>query len=295
MVTPFTADGEIDYDALDALVDWYIGRRVAGLFAVCQSSEMFHLSLAERVSLAAACVRAAAGRVPVIASGHVSEALDDQIDEVKRIADTGVQAVVLISNRLAREYEDDEVFLRRLDRLVAALPDDLLLGFYECPFPYKRLISSRVMRYGVESGRFGFLKDTSCNLDDMREKIGIASGSNFKLFNANAATLLESLRCGAAGYSGVMANFHPDLYVDLVENHRSDPEHAARLQGFLGLASVIERQYYPVNAKYALSLEGLPMTTASRTRDPNGLTDAMKLEVQQMATVAGGYRAKPPA
>ena len=295
MITPFTAGGEIDYDALGALVDWYVGSGAAGLFAVCQSSEMFHLSLCERVRLSKECVRAAAGRVPVIASGHVSNALDDQIDEVRRIADTGVQAVVLISNRLAREYEDDEVFLRRLDRLVSALPDDVLLGFYECPFPYKRLVSPAVMRYGVESGRFGFLKDTSCSLDDMRQKIRIASGSTFKLFNANAATLLESLRCGAAGYSGVMANFHPDLYVDLVANHRSNPKHAERLQAFLGLASVIERQYYPVNAKYALSMEGLPLSTASRTRDPNGLTDAMKMEVQQLAAVAGAYRATPTA
>ena len=290
MITPFAADGAIDYDALGALVDWYIGNGVTGLFAVCQSSEMFHLSLSERVSLSQACVRAAAGRVPVIASGHVSYALDDQIDEVRRIADTGVHAVVLISNRLAREYEDDEVFLRRLDRLVSALPDDLLLGFYECPFPYKRLVSPAVMRYGVESGRFGFLKDTSCSLPNMREKIRIASGSTFKLFNANAASLLESLRSGAAGYSGVMANFHPDLYVDLVANHRSNPERGERLQGFLGLASVIERQYYRVNAKYALSMEGLPLSTASRTRDPNGLTEAMKLEVEQMTAVAGGYR-----
>jgi 4-hydroxy-tetrahydrodipicolinate synthase len=290
MVTPFTPDGAIDYDALGALIDWYIDQGVAGLFAVCQSSEMFHLSLTERVRLSQACVRIAAGRVPVIASGHVSNALDDQIDEVKRVADTGVQAVVLISNRLAREYEDDEVFLRRLDRLVCAMPDDLLLGFYECPFPYKRLISPRVMRYGVDSGRFGFLKHTSCSLDDMREKIGIASGSNLKLFNANAATLLESLRCGANGYSGVMANFHPDLYVALVGNHRSNPEHAGRLQGFLGLASLIERQFYPVNAKYALSVGGLPLTTASRTRDPNGFTAVMKMEIDQMIAVAAGYR-----
>ena len=290
MVTPFKDDGSIDYAALEPLVDWYVEHGVTGLFAVCQSSEMFYLSLAERVELSRACVRAAAGRVPVIASGHVSNALDDQIDEVKRVADTGVEAVVLVSNRLAREYESDGVFLSRLDRVVSALPEDVLLGFYECPFPYKRLVSPGVMSFGVESGRFGFLKDTSCSLPNMREKIRITSGSSFKIFNANAATLLESLRAGTAGYSGVMANFHPDLYVRLVDGHRRNPEEAERLQAFVGLASVIERQYYPVNAKHALSLYGLPVTTASRARDPNGLTGAMKLEVEQMIDVAGRYR-----
>lgn len=290
MVTPFTPDGAIDYDAIDSLVDWYAGAGAGGLFAVCQSSEMFYLSLAERVALAKSCVRAAADRLPVIASGHVSNGLDDQIDEIRRIADTGVEAVVLITNRLAREHEDDEMLLRRLDGLVSALPDDVQLGFYECPYPYKRAVTPRIMSYGVDSGRFGFLKDTSCNLESMREKIRIASGSTFKLFNANAATLLESMRLGAAGYSGVMANFHPDLYASLLGAYRRTPAQAELLQAFLGLASVIELQYYPVNAKYALSREGLPITTASRARDPNGLTDAMKLEVDQMATVAARYR-----
>ena len=290
MVTPFKDDGSIDYAALEPLVAWYVEHGVTGLFAVCQSSEMFYLSLAERVELSRACVRAAAGRVPVIASGHVSCALDDQIDEVKRVADTGVAAVVLVSNRLAREYESDDVFLSRLDRLVSALPEDVLLGFYECPVPYKRLVSPRIMSFGVESGRFGFLKDTSCSIENMCEKLRIASGSSFKLFNANAATLLESLRAGAAGYSGVMANFHPDLYVRLVAGHQQNPDEAERLQAFLGLASVIERQYYPVNAKHALSLYGLPVTTASRSRDPNGLTGAMKREVAQMIAVAARYR-----
>ena len=37
------------------------------------------------------------------------------------------------------------------------------------------------------------------------------------LFNANAQTLLPSLELGAAGFSGVMANFHPDLYARLYQ------------------------------------------------------------------------------
>ncbi len=49
MVTPFGLDGRLDEAALRALVDWYIARGVDGLFAVCQSSEMFELDLAERV------------------------------------------------------------------------------------------------------------------------------------------------------------------------------------------------------------------------------------------------------
>ena len=51
MITLFTDERSIDYAALDALVERYVSKVVSELFAVCQSSEMFHLSLAERVDL----------------------------------------------------------------------------------------------------------------------------------------------------------------------------------------------------------------------------------------------------
>ena len=67
MLTPFTDKNEVDYEALEKLVDWYIQNGVAGLFADCQSSEMFYLTLKERVEIAKAVKKFAAGRVPVVA------------------------------------------------------------------------------------------------------------------------------------------------------------------------------------------------------------------------------------
>lgn len=292
MITPFLEDGSIDYGTLEKLVDWYVERGVAGLFAVCQSSEMFFLSLKERLALSRACVKAARGRVPVIASGHVAETLDDQAEEAKRMADTGVQAVVLLTNRFARHDEGDEVFKRRLERFLALMPSEILLGFYECPAPYKRLLSPALMKLCVESGRFGFLKDTSCRMDDIAAKLAIAKGSNFKLFNANGATLLESLKAGAAGYSGVMTNFHADLYAWLCANWSGEPDRAQELQDFLGLASVIESQFYPVNAMYALSLEGVPFALVSRRADPTRFSSSMRLEVEQLMRVSRSYSSR---
>jgi 4-hydroxy-tetrahydrodipicolinate synthase len=292
MITPFNEDGTIDYETLEKLISWYIQRGVAGLFAVCQSSEMFFLSLRERLDLARACVRFAAGRVPVIASGHVADDPADQIEEAKMMADTGVQAVVLISNRFARHDEGDEVFKKNLDHFLKKMPDDTLLGFYECPHPYKRLISPEITRLVVESGRFGFLKDTSCRMGDIKTKLEIAKGSNFKLFNANAATLLDSLRAGAAGYSGIMTNFHADLYTWLCAHWEKHGELAEELQAFIGLASVIEYQLYPVNAMYALQGEGLPFKLVSRRADPSKFTESMKLEVTQLMRLSHVFSAR---
>ena len=282
MITPYHEDGRIDWDALEALVEWHIERGVAGYFAVCQSSEMFNLSLRERLELAKMSIKFARDRVPVLVSGHVADTLDNQIEEAKMMADTGADAFILVTNRLARQHESDDIFKRNLEYFLSRFDRDILLGFYECPAPYKRLLDADLMRFVVDTGRFGFLKDTSCRMEDIRAKIGAARGSNFKLFNANAATLLASLQAGASGYSGIMTHFHSDLYVWICKHWKDDPERARELQAFLGLASVIEYQLYPINAMYALRLGGLPIQLYSRRADARQFTESMRLEVEEM-------------
>jgi 4-hydroxy-tetrahydrodipicolinate synthase len=293
MITPFTSAGEVDYAALEQLVEWYIAHGVHGLFAVCQSSEMFKLTLEERVGIARFVKEKAAGRVQVIASGHVSDDFEDQVAELKQIAATGVDAVVLISNRLAKEDEDEEVWKNGALKLLDAIPD-VPLGIYECPYPYKRLLSPELLKWCADTGRFWFLKDTCCDLQQMKAKIDAVAGSALKLFNANSSSLLASLKLGAAGFSGVMANFHPDLYVRLTEQWRNDEAAAEKLQAYLGVASLIELQYYPVNAKYHLQQLGLPITTVSRVKDESGLKVNNRIEVGQLEQLTNTIRSFLP-
>lgn len=75
MITPYTPDNKIDFSAVDEIIEFYIRGGCPGVFAVCQSSEMFFLSEDERVSLARCVVKAAKGRLCVVASGHISNAL----------------------------------------------------------------------------------------------------------------------------------------------------------------------------------------------------------------------------
>ena len=137
MTTPFTEDDAVDYEVLGKQVEWYISRGVSGLFAVCQSSEMFFLSLQERVSIAKYVKQRADGRVPVIASGHISDSFEEQVKELNAISEAGVDAVVLITNRLASEEESDEVWIERMEELLRHVPSAVTLGLYECPHPYK--------------------------------------------------------------------------------------------------------------------------------------------------------------
>ena len=113
MLTPFDDQGTIDWGGLEALIDWYLEKGAEGLFAVCQSSEMQFLSLAERTDLARFTVKAVSGRVPVIASGHIADDASDQAAELLAMAKTGIDGLVLVSNRLDKDNAGFELFFHQ--------------------------------------------------------------------------------------------------------------------------------------------------------------------------------------
>ena len=72
MITPFTKDNKIDYAAVEALINWYAGKKVDGIFAICQSSEIFFLSFEERLELLHFVMQHTPKNISIVASGHVA-------------------------------------------------------------------------------------------------------------------------------------------------------------------------------------------------------------------------------
>lgn len=293
MITPFTSENEIDFQAVRGLVRWYHARGCQGIFAVCQSSEMFFLSLAERLTLAKAVIEEAKSLSPkmdIVVSGHISCGLEEQIREINEMAALEPAAVVLVSNRLDIGNEGDDVWLKNAEKLLKAIPENMPLGIYECPMPYKRLLSERILDWCRETGRFQFIKDTCCDASLLEKRLEQLSGSPVKLFNANAQTLLHSLRHGAAGYSGVMANFHPELYGYLCGHFADEKEKCEILQAVICMTAFTECLAYPVTAKYHHSMHGVPMALQTRTRFASQLKEYDRLVVEQMHQLAAYCR-----
>ncbi|HDR8961174.1 dihydrodipicolinate synthase family protein [Burkholderia vietnamiensis] len=249
MLTPFDDVGAIDYAGLERLIEWYLAHGSDALFAVAQSSEMQFLSLAERAELARFIVDRVAGRVPVVASGHISDDLDSQVAELCAVAESGAQGVVLVTNHLDPQRKGSAAFLDHLHALLARLPSDLPLGLYECPAPYRRLLSDDELRACIDTGRFVMLKDVSCDLETVKRRVALAAGSPLKVLNANAAIAWDAMKAGSAGFNGVFTNFHPDLYQWLRTQGDSDPALADELATFLVVSAVSEALGYPALAK----------------------------------------------
>ena len=189
--------------------------------------------------------------------------MEDQIRELRRIAATGVNAVVMISNRLASPDESDDALIARMKTILDAIPG-VTFGMYECPYPYKRMLTPKVLEAMAETGRFTFIKDTCCDAELIAERIRLLDG-RIQLFNANCATALETFESGADGFSGIMANYHPDLLVWLYENFRAQPEKARKLSSMLSVMSLVEGCGHPAATKYHMNLVGVPMEIRCRS------------------------------
>ncbi|ANY68186.1 dihydrodipicolinate synthase family protein [Paenibacillus sp. BIHB 4019] len=280
MLTPFTKDNEVDYPALEQLINWYIDNGVHGLFAVCLSSEMLHLSLEERVAVARFVQEKTAGRVPVVASGHISESFQQQLEEIRQISATGVDAFVLVTNRLAAEDEDEEVWKRRAQTILETFPD-VTFGLYECPIPYHRLLSPELVKWCADTGRFTFMKECSNNLEQIKAKIKAAEGTPLNIFVANNPHVLEVMQGGGGGYSGMLASFQPDLYAWLTDNWDKQPDKAEWLQNYLGASCLYEGRHYHIGTRYYLQLEGLDITLKSRSKKASDFKVTHEREIEQ--------------
>jgi 4-hydroxy-tetrahydrodipicolinate synthase len=261
------------------------------VFAVCQSSEIFWLSDDEIVQINET-VRKTADRIAqnggrrmqIVSSGHIYDDIGAQAELFSRMLETGgTDALVLITNHMDPKNEGDDVWIKNAQALLKRLPSDVKLGLYECPYPYKRLLTPRLLQWAVETERFAFLKDTCCDVDMLAARCAQLQGTSLGLYNANCQTLLHSLRHGAMGYSGIMCNFHPALYVWLCENFEKDPQTAQEVQQFMTLSGFTENGLpYPLSAKYHLTLCGLDTVNYARNVASDRMTEYVRHCMRQM-------------
>lgn len=264
MITPFKNNNNIDFDNVRRVTDMYLDSGASGMFANCLSSEMFQLTRDERLQLTKTVVDHCKGKVPVVATGSFYDNGNDNADFIKEIYDIGVDAVILISSMLVEPEESDEVLKKNIE-LILNKTGDIPLGVYECPVPYKRIISPNMMKWLAETDRFLYFKDTTCDGGAIKNKLKNIEGSNFHLYNADTPTALESLRDGGKGISPISGNFYPELYGHFLKLFAAEENEALeRLNTKLTVMDKVTDDFYPWSAKLFLEKRGLDICTNTR-------------------------------
>ena len=267
MITPFNLKAKVDLDAVSVLIDFYLAAGVKGFFANCLSSEMFSITEDERLELTQHIVDHVNGKVPIVATGSFGLTLEDKAEFTRKIYDTGVDAVIMITGHFAKVDEDDNVLLRNFDKMFN-LTGNIPLGMYECPAPYKRIIGPDVFKQLLSADRMVYHKDTSIAPENVKAKLDILkdTGSILEFYDAHTPNAVFSLQEGAKGMSSISGNFYPEVMVWMTEN-ANDPskqEEVAWLQSELTRVDPLIHIAYPMSSKYFLQKRGLPVRTISR-------------------------------
>jgi 4-hydroxy-tetrahydrodipicolinate synthase len=279
MLTPFHSNGEVDYKGLTKLTEMYLAAGASGLFANCLSSEMYELSFKERLSVTQSIVDVAAGQVPVVATGTFPGSTAEQIAFIEQIYGTGIEAVILITSLIAEENDSDQLFNARVHEIIEKT-GDIPLGFYECPEPYKRVLSAEQLKEFVATGKIIYHKDTCLDIKQVREKLEATKGYDFGLYDAYIVHAIESLKAGSAGLSCIQGNYFPELIVWICD-HYDDPEvqvEMAQVQGIFKKYMELMHYRYPTVAKYFLEQRGLGISTFSR-KDVGQLSNTTKNDI----------------
>lgn len=252
LLTPFHADGAIDWNAYDRYVDWQLSHNPHGLFAVCGSSEMKWLTLDERLKLAQRAVDRA-GDVRVVATANLEEDVDAHADEIKRMAETGVAAVVLVPPQ--GMGHDLERFADYFAHLADRAPCPVIL--YEWPLRTPHRIPAEIYAELVNAHGVVGIKDTTCTVEGIRAKIDAAPNSI--VYQANTPYLIEAVEMGARGIMAITSAAAADAVVQFWQAAKEQtPDRAQRHQSLVFLDALL-RFGYPATAKYLAARRGAPM------------------------------------
>ena len=261
MVTPYDENLKVDLVAYRAMIEWYMRQDVGGLYANCLSSEMYLLDGAERLLLVTEAVEAAKGRVPVAATGNLGETVEEQIAFCRRVADAGVDVVMLVVPPFCNTDAELQRYL-----LTIAEKVDARLGLYECPVPRPYHLGVDLVQTLAQTGRFFAYKETSCDLTKIRALLKVTQDTSLSLLQANTPYLLEFVKSEGTGAMSIAAIWLPDLVAAIIDKGQAGDPDTERLHGALCAMEMVQRVVHPQGTKYLLGKRGLPVVARSRHR-----------------------------
>ncbi len=210
LVTPFK-DGAVDFDTLKKLVDWHIRQGSHGLVPVGTTGESPTLSHAEHRQVIEAVVKAAAGRVPVIA-GAGSNNTAEGIELIRHAEAVGASAALVVTPYYNKPTQ------RGLVAHYTALHDCCTLPIIIYNIPGRSAVDMTPETMGelARLDRIIGVKDATGRLERVSQQ-RITCGRNFVQLSGEDATALGFNAHGGVGCISVTANVAPRICAEFQE------------------------------------------------------------------------------
>jgi 4-hydroxy-tetrahydrodipicolinate synthase len=203
LVTPMEANGAVDYDALDALVEFHIAEGTRAIVAVGTTGESATLNFDEHVEVIRRVIAKAARRVPVIA-GTGANSTREAIELSEMARSVGADASLSVTPYYNKPTQ--EGLYQHFKAIAEAVPLPLILynvpGRTGCD-----LKPETVLRLASIPGIVG-LKEASGSLARNRELVGLV-GQRLHLLSGDDDLACDTILAGFKGVISVVANVAP--------------------------------------------------------------------------------------
>jgi len=272
LITPFQADGRVDYVALRKLIDWHIAEGTDCLGVVGTTGESPTVTTDEHCEIIRVSVEQAAGRVPIMAgcgSNSTAEAVNLARFAQRVGADCQLQ-VVPYYNKPTQEGQYQHF------KAIAEATGDLPMVLYNVPGrTVADLQLETVLRLAKLPGVIG-IKDATGNIERAQWLIREVP-EGFAVYSGDDPTAVALMLCGGQGNISVTANIAPRLMHELcVAAIAGDKKRAMDIQ--LRLMPVHKNLFLegnPIPVKWAMARMGLcggtlrlPLTPMSNHLEP---------------------------
>ncbi len=253
IVTPFDADGSVDYKALRRLVDFQIEGGVAGLVPVGTTGESPTLDGAECREVIRVTVEQARGRVPVIA-GAGSNSTAEAIHYAKDAKEAGAQATLQVTPYYNKPTADG--ILQHFRSVADAV--DLPMVVYNIAGRTGKNIENPVMLELAKHPRIRAVKEASGDVNQMMDLIA-AKSADFAVLSGDDNLVYPLMALGGTGVISVASNIVPDRIVAMVGALLKNDFPAARRMHYelLPLFRAMFIETNPIPVKAALAMKGM--------------------------------------
>ena len=252
LATPFR-DGALDEGAFVRFVEWQIAQGTHGLVPVGTTGESPTVSHAEHDRVVELCVKAAAGRVPVVA-GAGSNSTAEAVARARHAEETGADAVLIVTPYYNKPTQDGMYAHFKAVNDAIGIP----IIIYNIPGRSVVDMSVDTMKRLFELKNIVGVKDATARLDRVSLQRQ-AMGEAFIQLSGEDATALGFNAQGGCGCISVVSNVAPRLCADLQEATLSgDYVKALAIQDrLIPLQTSLFLETNPSPTKYALAKLGL--------------------------------------
>lgn len=246
LVTPFK-NGQVDYAAIERLVDWHVEQGTDGLVPVGTTGESPTVDIAEHQKIVKTVVERSAGRIPVVA-GTGGNATAEAIHLTRYAKDVGADGSLQVCPYYNKPTQEG------LYRHFAAIAEavDLPMVLYNIPGRTGVSLAPATIARLAQLPQVVAVKEATGSMDQASE---ILAQCDLVVLSGDDSLTLPLMAVGAQGVISVVGNLVPKDMKRLTD---------AMLAGDVATAQEAHRRLFPLCRAMFIETNPIPVKTAMK-------------------------------